>query len=165
MKKKILFIFLAVLLLIGAGIWGLLMVHQQSNSISVEDIYRVATLSGDCTADEEDVLAFLRKTQSGKTAELIVSSAVSGEEQSVSGKSYSLRVVFDGDHYTLQEEGRTDEYLYFYSVSGTSPNSEIRQTLYILADEEYSHQQITQSFFSSQSTDHLDFVMVCYANR
>jgi hypothetical protein len=73
--------------------------------------------------------------------------------------------VFDGKNYLLMSENISSEYLYFYKVTGSLPNAKTRETQYILANEKYSYEEISQSILSSISNDQLEYALVCFANN
>lgn len=155
-KENILIIAIFAAVLIGGGVLGMNLGLRDKDIETDNTIYSLETVSGDCTDNETPVIDFLNDSEAGNAATLNITRTNAIHTQSI---------VYDGENFTYTDGETTKTYSYFYSVTGTSPNSEIQKALYILANERYSFKQINWSIFSSQSTDHLDIIRVCYAIR
>lgn len=69
-------------------------------------------------------------------------------------------VTFDTKLLTYQDSSSVITYTKLYSVSGMSPGSAVPSEMYVLANEEYTYDQIDKSNYSSQSSDQIDFRII-----
>jgi hypothetical protein len=173
MKKYRAIIMIIIGFAVIGGILGLYFSYKEeskenTSALNGEEIYNLKTISGNCTDSKDIIDSFLETTQKGEIATLKIEEVISDDDsqaQKTNSNSYNKEIVFDGKNYLLKNENISSEYLYFYKVTGSLPNAETRETQYILANEKYSYEEISQSILSSSSNDQLEYVLVCFTNN
>ncbi len=131
-----------------------------------EQIFYMESVSADCTGNTEALHHFMTTAQSGAPSVLRINTMAADTDPlgvQTNTSIYDQSITFDGDRYRIKTSEVELEYQYFYSVTGRYPNAAADETMYILANEQYSFAQLAEYELSSVRTEEWDYRMVFFS--
>lgn len=75
-------------------------------------------------------------------------------------ESTEAYLSYDGENYWYNDGGKNTAYRYLLKLSGRNPNAEKSTTMWILANEKYTFDQISKSWYSNDSGDHISYELI-----
>ena len=75
-------------------------------------------------------------------------------------ESTEAYLSYDGENYWYNDGGKNTAYRYLLKLSGRNPNAEKSTTMWILANEKYTFDQISKSWYSNDSGDRISYELI-----
>ena len=87
-------------------------------------------------------------------------SGTAADKLSFMPESTEAYLSYDGENYWYNDGGKNTAYRYLLKLSGRNPNAEKSTTMWILANEKYTFDQISKSWYSNDSRDHISYELI-----
>lgn len=145
MKKKIaLSTILAVLLCIGV-VSGVMFAKSKNDIVQVEE--------GNIVKGKKIWTAFYDTTKAGDQASIKMI-------KKSDGKVYNCTLTYDGNYYRYQDENADYKYKYLLDLWGKLPGADYMTHWVVMADKEYTFDELGNSIISNNLNDSIDFEFV-----
>lgn len=145
MKKKIVLLIMLVVFLCTGAVSGVIFAKSRDNTVQVEE--------GNIVKGRKIWTDFYDTTKAGNqdSIKMIKKS---------NGKTYNCTLTYDGNYYRYQDEEKDYKYKCLLDLMGKLPGAEYMTHWVVLADKEYTFDELGNSVISNNSNDNIDFEFV-----
>lgn len=135
---------LAVILCVGV-VSGVIFAKSKDSIVQVEE--------GNIVKGKKIWTEFYDTTKAGNQASIKM-------VKKLNGKVYNCTLTYDGNYYSYQDEKENYKYKCLLDLTGKLPGAEYMTHWVVLADKEYTLDELGNSVISNNSNDYIDFEFV-----